>query len=168
MVNQAPLLSASQAVSLGADARSYLMCRSGRSLGALPLEQVVETMRPLPVESVPDMPPYLLGLAMIRGQATPVLHLGRLLGQGRDIPSGRFVRLQCGTYRYALAVDEVLGLRSLAVDEQLTLPPLLKACRGHGVDGIGALDQALLLMLQSACLLPQELAQRLESQESAA
>ncbi|MET3131167.1 chemotaxis signal transduction protein [Oxalobacteraceae bacterium GrIS 1.11] len=54
---------------------AVLLCRSQHRLRALPLLQVRESMRALPVEALPDMPPFMLGLAVIRGAALPVLDL---------------------------------------------------------------------------------------------
>ena len=45
-------------------------------LAALPLEHVVETMRPLPVEPLGDAPRFILGLSIVRGEPIPVVDVG--------------------------------------------------------------------------------------------
>lgn len=142
-------------------APNYLICRSGASHAALPLKRVVETLRPLPVEALADMPEFLLGLSTIRGESMPVVHLGRLIGPGREGRPARFVRLKLDERGVALAVDEVLGLRLLADAELAELPPLL---RGAGaVDAIATLDNTLLLVLRGVRLLPDTLWHRIAS-----
>lgn len=58
----------------------FLLCCIGSRIGALALRDVRETMRPLPVEPLMGAPPFVLGLATIRGFPTPVVDVGRLLG----------------------------------------------------------------------------------------
>ena len=135
-------------------AAAFLVCRSGRSYCALPRAHVTETMRPLPVEILTDMPEFLLGLATIRGDIVPVIHLGKLFGPGAANTPGRYVTLTIDGHSVAAAVDEVLGLYDLASATQAGCPPLLQEV-GHGaLTTIATLDNALLLVLQGARLLP--------------
>jgi purine-binding chemotaxis protein CheW len=57
----------------------FLLCRIGSSIGALALKDVRETMRPLPIEPLAGTPPFVLGLAIVRGFPTPVIDAARLL-----------------------------------------------------------------------------------------
>lgn len=124
----------------------------------------METLRPLPLESLAGMPDFLLGLSRLRGQVTPVVHLGRLLtGAQREAQApARWVRLSSGQHGVALAVDAVLGLRQLDGAELADLPPLLQASHDRGIHQIGALDEGLLLVLQGARLLPESFWDRLD------
>lgn len=135
-----------------ADADSSLVCRVHGRLCALPLEQVVETMRPLPIESVAGAPRFVRGLAVIRGAPVPVVDVGWLLGDA-DSPGGRLVTLSVGTRRVALAVDSVVGIRALPAGARHALPPLLSAGSSALVSEVGLLDAELLLVLQSSQLL---------------
>jgi purine-binding chemotaxis protein CheW len=63
------------------DAGWALLTRVGARLCAVPLAHAVETMRLLPVSPLADAPPFVRGLAIIRGQAVPVVDLGALLGE---------------------------------------------------------------------------------------
>lgn len=131
-----------------------LLCRVNESVCALPLEHVVEVMRPLPVEALNGAPPFVAGLARIRGMAVPVLDLGRLI-TGADVQAvTRFVTVRSEGRVVALEVDDVLGIAPLsgALSE---LPPLF-----HDDDGpiaaLGDRDRALLLVLSTARLVPPE------------
>jgi purine-binding chemotaxis protein CheW len=132
-----------------------LICRVQTRLCALPLEHVVETLRPLPVEPVAGAPPFVLGLAVIRGAPLPVVDSARLLG-AHDARAGRFVTVNAGNRRVALAVDCVLGVRAVAPESLHALPALLHQADTDVIAAIGLLDAELLLVLRSARLLPDQ------------
>lgn len=132
-----------------------LLCRVGARLCALPLEHVVETMRPLPVESLPGAPPFVRGLSMVRGVAVPVVDVGAVLGTG-DVPKPtRFVSVRAGHGHVVLAVEEVLGVRDLPEASLRDLPPLLGDAGAGVVSAIGALDSAFLVVVQAARIVPE-------------
>jgi purine-binding chemotaxis protein CheW len=127
-----------------------LLCRVGPWLCALPLEHVLETMRPLPIESLPGSPPFVQGLSMIRGAPVPVVDAGALLNSGDPSKPTRFVSVKAGHRQVVLAVEEVLGVRDLQAASLRDLPPLLGEVGTGVVSAVGALDSALLLVLQAA------------------
>ncbi len=63
--------------------------------------------------------------------------------------------LRLGERRVALAVEEVLGVRALPGATLHRLPPLLSEASRDAVSAIGALDDALLLALDTGRLVPQ-------------
>lgn len=134
----------------------WLLCRIETKLCALPLECVLETMRPLPVDPLPGAPQFILGLAIVRGAPVPVVSAAHLLGTGKA-PATRFVTVRAGERQVALAVDSVLGVRPVAAGSLRDLPPLLRDASAEHVTAIGTLDTELLLFLQSTYLVPEEL-----------
>jgi purine-binding chemotaxis protein CheW len=131
-----------------------LLCRVDSRLCALPLAQVVETMRPLPVDPVAGLPGFILGLSIIRGIPVAVVDGRALLGGGDGGPrASRFVIVRAGDHHVALAVDEVIGVHEIAVDSVRDLPPLVKAAHGDAVSALGALDAELLVVLEGARML---------------
>jgi purine-binding chemotaxis protein CheW len=133
-----------------------LLFRVQHRLCALALEHVVETMRPLPVEPVPRAPAFVRGLAIIRGAPTPVVDVARLIGAAESRP-GRFVTLAIGDRTAALAVDAVLGVRSIPAASIHELPPLLRDATADIVSAVGLLHAELLVVLRGARLIPEEL-----------
>jgi purine-binding chemotaxis protein CheW len=124
-----------------------LLIRVGSQLAALPLSDVVETLRPLPCEAAPGAPPFVIGVSVIRGQPVTVVDLARLLGaQAHTI--GRFVTVRAGDRRIALAVDAVVGTEMLDPARLVALPPLLSA-GSDVVRALAALDRQLLVVLES-------------------
>ena len=139
----------------------FLLCRISSRIGALALKDVGETMRPLPIEPLTRTPPFVLGVAIVRGSATPVIDAGRLLDPSAlpfaatiSTCPARFVSLKLGDRTAALAVDAVLGVRSLAPEILSDIPPLLREAGAELLSVIGALDARLLLVLEAACLVP--------------
>ncbi|HLY12272.1 MAG TPA: chemotaxis protein CheW [Planctomycetota bacterium] len=135
---------------------AYLLLRSASRLCALPLSCIVEIMRPLPIRPVQGAPVFVTGLAVIRGRAIPVVDLRVLLGSLGPTRPERFVALRVGPRRLALAVDHVLGVRSLPAGAFHALPPLFGGPEAPVIASVGALDSDLLVLLQASRLLPEE------------
>jgi purine-binding chemotaxis protein CheW len=144
-----------------------LVCKVGAKLYALPLEQLLENMRPLPTEPLAHLPDFVLGLALIRGRPTPVLDARRLLGSPSEQAPERYLTLDLGTATQrvvALAVDAVVGVRALPPDALGDLPSLLHAPGGPGVRAVATLDADLVLLLERTRLVSEDLWQRLEQE----
>jgi purine-binding chemotaxis protein CheW len=132
-----------------------LLCRVRSWVCALPVAHVEETMRPLPIGPLAAAPDCVTGLSIIRGRPTPVVDTGALLGARDRARPRRLVVLRLGERRVALAVEEVLGVRALPGAMLHRLPPLLSEASRDAVTAIGALDDALLLALDTGRLVPQ-------------
>jgi purine-binding chemotaxis protein CheW len=130
-----------------------LICRVGSCLAALPLVHVVETMRLLPIETIGGAPPYVLGVATVRGEPVPVVDGASVLGLAGARPA-RLVTLDVRGRRVALAVDDVVGVRDVPSDLAPGLPPLLHDA-AEAVASIRILDDDLLLVLRGARLVPE-------------
>ena len=141
-----------------------LLCRVRDRLCSLPLEHVVETMRPLPVQSLAASPPFVSGVAIIRGVAVPVVDVGILLGTDSPPSPTRFVTIRTGDKQVALAVEEVLGVRELTMASAHELPALLSAAAADVVFAIGTLDTHLLFALQTARIVPDSVWQAIRNQ----
>jgi purine-binding chemotaxis protein CheW len=99
--------------------RAVLAKIGGRSL-AVPVEHVVETMRPLPIIPLAIIPltaednisDYVLGISRIRGEDCRVIDAARLLGVPAG-PATRFLVVRDRGARVALRVDAVIDVRLL-------------------------------------------------------
>lgn len=138
---------------------AVLAMRADSRVVAVPVLHVVESMRLLPVEPLAGTLPFVLGLAIIRGSATPVVDLAALLADGAGVApvaSGRFVVLRVGSRRVVLSVEAVLAVRALARAELESLPPLWQGSHPPAVAALGALDRELLIVLEATRLLPDD------------
>ena len=89
---------------------------------AIPVEHVIETMRPLPI---------LASRSRIRGAPCPVIDLASRLGLRDPAPPRRFVIVRGAHGPVALQVAAVLDLRALGDGERVLAPP--------GDDGLDAI-----------------------------
>lgn len=138
-----------------AEQQRLLVVADGRHWVGIPLANVRETMRPLAFESLRGASPFVLGLAIIRGESVPVVDLGALLGSAT--PSAevrRFVTLEVEGRCVALAVTAVEGVHALGRNEFAALPPLFARTAGETVEALAVHDAALLFVLSAARLVP--------------
>jgi len=149
------------------DRSLWLVCRAGRILAALPIEHVVETMRALPIERFAGAPQYVRGMSIIRGAPVPVVDVGLIVG-GEITRMARLVAIRAGTRTIALAVDEVLGINTIAAAALDRLSPLLHEAAAATVAALGTLDSELLVVLRTGRLVPDEVFARLEARGAAA
>jgi purine-binding chemotaxis protein CheW len=141
-------------------ANPALLARVPGALCALPLAQVIETMRPLPIEPLASQSNFILGVARIRGAAVPVVGLTALFqgdrsgwDQSCELPA-RFVTLRVGQRCVALAVHSVVGIVDLGYKVFGELPPLLSSLGTEPIQTLGTLDAEFLVVLDMARLVP--------------
>ena len=140
----------------GTGSRRFLLVRARSWMCALPLDEVEETMRPLPVTPVASAPAFVRGVS-----------LGGRLSGGPVEPcvGGRFVSLRVPEGRLVLEVDEVRGLSTLDANTLEAVPSLLReTAQGH-LQRLGSLDGHLLTLLGTAHLLPPDVWDRLALSE---
>jgi purine-binding chemotaxis protein CheW len=132
-----------------------LLVRAGGRVCALPLADVMETMRPLPTTPVAGLPPFVLGAAVVRGAAVPVVKLSAFLGTAEASSPARFVLVRCGARAAVLAVEEVSGVVALERGDRAERP-LLGVAEGAAAEALGALDGELLVVLRAARIVPDD------------
>lgn len=135
-----------------------LVFRAGPLFCAMPLDEVIETMRPLAVQSVAGTPPFVRGLCIMRGAPTPVVDVARLLLGDTACAVQRFVAVGTDRGPVAFATGEVLGIRSVG-DTGATRQhaELLGGAPMRLVAAVGTFDSAPLLVLQSMRILADEI-----------
>ncbi len=152
--------------------QAWLACRSAAHICALPLAAVTETMRPLPYEPFPKAPPFVSGIAIIRGVPTPVVDMRALMGEQPltsvgSAAAGRFVTVKINSRAVALAFDAVLGVHNLSAGHVIGLPPLLKNVAGETISDVAAKDTDLLLFFEASRIFPPGLIENLMTDEAA-
>lgn len=130
-----------------------LFCRVRSRLCALPVDCVSEVMRALPISKLEGAPAFVLGLAVIRGAAAPIVDAGAMLGAGRA-RNAYFVSAGPPERRFALAVDGVLGLRAPAPADGDAGLPFLEVAGADAVSSVRALGQEILFVLRAARIVP--------------
>ncbi len=145
---------------------SWLACQTAGHVCALPLGGIVETMRPLPVEAFPKAPAFVAGMAIIRGEPTPVVDMRALMGEPAAA-SGRFVTVKIGRRVVALAFDTILGVHRLNKTRATDLPPLLKSVADDTISQVTTRDTALFMFFESSRIFPPGLIENLMLEKAA-
>jgi len=128
---------------------------------ALPLDRVLEIMRPLRVEPIARAPQYVLGVAIVRGEPAPVIDCGAFMQSSERPAHTRWASVRAGdrstgTERaVVLAFESIDGVRALParLDE---LPPLLSDAPSELIARLATLDAQLLRVLRASRLVPDE------------
>jgi purine-binding chemotaxis protein CheW len=140
-----------------------LYFRVASRICALPVSEVEETMRPLPIEPLPEMPPFVLGASIIRGAPTPVVDLGAFLsGEKLDGPR-RAITVKAGDgRRVALLVSDVMTIGTSDSVSSEAMPPLLRDAAPDAIRTLARLDEGLLTVFQLGRLVPERVFALLE------
>jgi purine-binding chemotaxis protein CheW len=136
--------------------QSWLLCRAASTLCALPVEQVLEVMRVLPLEPFAAAPRYVLGLSIIRGVPVPVVDFGLIVGNVAT-KAARLVTIKTAGRIVALAMKGVIGITEIGTAAFDQLPPLLQDAAADTIAGIGARDSGLLIFLRAGRIVPEQM-----------
>jgi purine-binding chemotaxis protein CheW len=133
---------------------SVLLVRVPTGICAVPLTEVIETMRPLPVSPLSRMSDFVCGVSLIRGTPTPVVDLGLIFDANLKSAPGRFVTVRSGGRTVAVSVQSVIG--TVELDGKFaSISPLLKSARAEVIEAVGSIDAELVVVLQMTRLIPE-------------
>ena len=136
------------------EAVTALVFRAGSLLCALPLDEVIETMRPLETRPLAGTPGFILGISVLRGVPTPVIDVARLLaGIAGEVE--RYVAVHTERGPVALAIGTVLGIQATDAAPTDAHPALLGGSH-RLVAGVATFGSEPLLMLQNMRAVPDE------------
>ncbi len=117
----------------GAASLRALLVETGEYLCALPVNQVRQVVRALPIHPLPGASPELLGLAEFTGEPIPVLDLGRLVGAP---PAARPANpVTVVVWAGPPDARELVGLAADAALEIVEIAPADVAAAGPGLVG---------------------------------
>ncbi len=95
---------------------------------------------------LPCTPPFVLGVANVRGQTLSILDLRKFfeLPAGEANPQNRLIILQWGEMELALITDAIVGVRAMHPHELRPAPPTLTGVREAYLKGVTT-EQLVLL-----------------------
>lgn len=132
-----------------------LVFRAGPLYCALPLGEVIETMRPLHTRPLAGTPSYVRGLTILRGAPAPVIDMTRLL-TGVEAPVDRYVAVRAGRGPVACATGPVLGVRDIEVEPPEGPAALFTGVSKALIAAVGTVGTEPLLLLHSIAAVPDE------------
>lgn len=115
---------------------------------AIPIDGLVEIMKPLPISPVPGARPQVLGLMSVRGRLSTVFSLRACLGLGprRVDARARVLLVETALEQVGFLVDEVRGVFR-ADPESLEPPSAFGGDPGPHVRGAARPDGDLVVLL---------------------
>lgn len=144
------------------DASDWLLCRAGSRAFALPISEIVEASRALPIEQLVDAPPLVRGLCIIRGAPVVVLDTGVLFGD-RALDYQRIVTVRVGHRTIGFLAESVIGIRTIPADALPQLPALLSEI--ETISAITRLDDELVFLLRAARAVPEDFLASIDKRE---
>lgn len=119
-----------------------LVVRAGGARFALPLPNVRDALRPLPVTALPSAPEWVAGVCNVRGDIVTVIDLAAFLELGEQAQPRGLVIATAGELVFGLVVDEIVGIRApAATSEELPDGPLNRFLTGAANDDRGLLHR---------------------------
>ena len=93
-----------------------LLVRLGENLHALPITAVEEVLPALPIETIPQSPPFVRGVVFVRGHLLPVLDAAERLKvkNHEQLPEPHIICLRVGDRLVGVEFDEALDLIELS------------------------------------------------------
>lgn len=146
----------------GLRAASWLLCRAGSRAFALPISDVIETLRVLPIEQLAGAPPFVRGLCLVRGVAVVVLDTGALFGE-KALAYQRIVTVRIGERTIGFLAESVVGIRTIPAGALAQLPALLSEVETIGA--IANLDDELVFFLRTARAISEDFLASIDKRE---
>jgi purine-binding chemotaxis protein CheW len=131
----------------------YLLCTVGPHRFAVPMANIIETMRMLPIKAIAGPPPLVCGLSVIRGAAVPVIDTAQVFAD-EAARYERLVTVHTGERIVAFAASAILGVKSIQEGQREELPPLLRDAQA--IAALALLDEELVFFLRAARVLPND------------
>ncbi|QJU58864.1 chemotaxis protein CheW [Sphingomonas sp. AP4-R1] len=102
-----------------------------------------------PATPLPNVPAHVRGVVNLRGVVLPVIDLRRRLGWGTTEPSARHVIIvvRIADQLQGIIVDAVSDIVTLAPENIQPVPDVGDASASVFLDGIGTLDDRLIMLL---------------------
>ncbi|MDK2896638.1 MAG: purine-binding chemotaxis protein CheW [Candidatus Atribacteria bacterium] len=130
----------------------------GEETYGVDISQVEEIIRFQPVTRVPGAPDFVEGVINLRGRVIPVIDLRKRfnLGQKELTKSTRVMVVEVSPHTVGMivdAVDEVLRIN----EEQIEPPsPLIASIDAEYIQGVGKLEDKLIILLDLSSVLSKE------------
>jgi purine-binding chemotaxis protein CheW len=134
----------------------YVVFALGSEQYGLPIESVERILVAQATTRIPRSPKAMLGLFDLRGTTVPAFDLGLRLANESSKGLNDIV-VNEDDFRYALRVDQVIGIVMLSEADQDEAPPMFQNSDDAFIAGIGKSGERLIVLLEPSAVLPDRL-----------
>ena len=135
---------------------SLVTFQVGQEVFAVPIEQVREVGRVLPITRVPHAPPYVVGVINLRGRIVPVIDMHARLGRVKIEDQALRPRMLVSDVReempVAFLVDSVQSILRIAA-ERMRPPPEMAVIDVVYIQGVITMENAIIVVLDARRIL---------------
>ncbi|MCC7409860.1 MAG: chemotaxis protein CheW [Phycisphaeraceae bacterium] len=137
---------------------------------AVPILAVQEINRMLQITKVPQSPPFIEGVINLRGKIIPVMDLRKRFGlsQSNESTDSRIIVVEVGSRVIGFTVDRVNEVLRISGDIVEPPPAMVCSLDSDYVQGVGKLEDRLLILLNLERLFSADDLQRIQEITAAA
>ena len=134
------------------------------------ISQVQEIIRMVEITHVPRAPHFMEGVINLRGQLIPIIDLRTRFGMQRidATKSTRIVVTEIGTKRVGIVVDAVSEVLNIPIENVEDAPEMIAGVGTEYIQGVGKIDDRLIIMLDLTMVISGEEKAQLETIEASA
>jgi purine-binding chemotaxis protein CheW len=158
-----------QVQQLSGDVVQVVSFKLGNEEYGVDIAQVQEIIRMVEITHVPRAPHFMEGVINLRGQLIPIIDLRTRFGMPR-IPATKSTRIvvsEIGTKRVGMVVDSVSEVLNIPIENVEDAPEMVSGVGTEYIQGVGKLNDRLIIMLDLTMVISAEEKQQLEAVESA-
>lgn len=134
----------------------YTVFRVASEIFGIPIDRVVEIIKPQKVFSIPGMPEFLCGVMSVRGAVIPLIDLRKRFGTDPDGKKERIMILRFGDEKIGFLVDEIREILPLAPENIMPPPSLFRGFKTEYIMGLGKREENIIILLDIDNLLTSE------------
>ena len=137
---------------------------------AIPILSVQEINRMMEITRVPQSPPFIEGVINLRGKIIPVMDLRKRFGVevSIELSDSRIIVVEVATRVIGFTVDRVNEVLRIESDIIVPPPSMVSGVDSEYVQGVGKLDDRLLILLNLDRLFSDEDLEKVDGTAAAA
>ena len=120
------------------------------------ITRVVEILNTQKVYSLPELPEFLSGVIIVRGEVIPLLDLKSRFGIKSPQTKELIILVRYDSEKIGLLVDEIKEILSFGPGEITSPPTIFKGLKKKYLTGIGKKDERIIILLNIDYLLSSE------------
>ena len=144
--------------------------RIGTEEYGVDIAQVQEIIRLVEITHVPRAPHFMEGVINLRGQLIPIIDLRTRFGMERidATKSTRIIVTEIGSKRVGIVVDSVSEVLNIPLENIEEAPEMIAGVGTEYIQGVGKMNDRLIIMLDLTMVITTDEKQQLESIEASA